>query len=139
MFIFTKGKPTTINILQDRPNKRRNGRVLTNGSINKNGDFKTRVIELKPFGKRTNIWRMDPVKNSQHPAPFPELLANDHIISWSNPGDVVLDPFCGSGTTCKMAKANGRHYIGIDIPDECCEIARRRVAEATRSLFAPER
>jgi len=59
---------------------------------------------------------------------FPESLARDHILSWSNPGDVVLDPFCGSGTTCKMAKLLGRHYIGIDISEEYCDLARQRVA-----------
>jgi site-specific DNA-methyltransferase (adenine-specific) len=69
-------------------------------------------------------------KNS-HPAVFPEQLAQDHILSWSNPGDIVLDPMCGSGTTCKMAKLNGRNYIGIDIAEEYVEMARRRVAEVS--------
>jgi site-specific DNA-methyltransferase (adenine-specific) len=50
-----------------------------------------------------------------HPAPFPERLAKDHILSWSNPGDVVLDPFSGSGTTAKMARETGRHFIGIEV------------------------
>jgi site-specific DNA-methyltransferase (adenine-specific) len=58
---------------------------------------------------------------------FPEELANDHILSWSNEGDIVLDPFVGSGTTCKMAKLNGRRYIGIDVSEEYCEIARERM------------
>ena len=63
----------------------------------------------------------------KHPAIFPEQLAEDHIISWSNEGDLVLDPMCGSGTTCKMTKKNNRHYIGIDIAEEYCEIARKRI------------
>ena len=72
----------------------------------------------------------------QHPAIFPEQLAADHIISWSNPGDIVLDPMCGSGTTCKMALKLGRRFIGIDIAEEYCEIARKRVeAEKERQKF----
>ena len=55
---------------------------------------------------------------SIHNAPFPEQLANDHIISWSNEGDIILDPMCGSGTTCKMAYLNKRNFIGIDISEE---------------------
>src|SRR5699024_12883105 len=65
-----------------------------------------------------------------HPAVFPEKLAEMHIQSWSNPGDIILDPFIGSGTTAKMAALNGRKYIGIDISDEYCEIARRRVSDS---------
>jgi site-specific DNA-methyltransferase (adenine-specific) len=70
----------------------------------------------------------------KHPAMFPEKLANDHIISWSNPGDIVFDPFVGSGTTAKMALLNGRNYIGIDISEEYCEIARKRIAEHTQQI-----
>ena len=69
-----------------------------------------------------------------HPAIFPEKLAEDHIISWSNPGDIILDPFIGSGTTAKMAALNGRKYIGIDISEEYCELARKRVAEAIKRM-----
>jgi site-specific DNA-methyltransferase (adenine-specific) len=88
------------------------------------------VIERKPFGKRSNIWRINPQQKSEHPAPFPEQLARDHILSWSSPGDLVLDPFVGSGTTGKMALATGRSFVGIDISDEYLEIARQRIASA---------
>ena len=89
--------------------------------------------------KRRNVWTYlvgggnttDDKKAYQHPAMFPEQLAADHILSWSNPGDVVLDPFMGSGTTAKMAVLNGRHYIGFDISEEYCRIAEQRVREAT--------
>jgi len=50
----------------------------------------------------------------KHPARFPEQLAKDHILSWSNKEDLILDPLCGSGTTLKMAKLLNRRYIGID-------------------------
>ena len=62
-----------------------------------------------------------------HPAIFPAKLAHDHIISWSNPGDIVLDPFLGSGTTAEQANETGRKYLGIDISDAYCKIARDRV------------
>jgi site-specific DNA-methyltransferase (adenine-specific) len=64
-----------------------------------------------------------------HPAPFPEALARDHILSWSNEGDIVLDPFSGSGTTAKMAKHNGRRFIGIEVNQEYCDIAEKRLAQ----------
>lgn len=65
-----------------------------------------------------------------HPAPFPEQLANDHIISWSNPGDIVFDPFMGSGTTGKMALLNGRNFIGIELDKEYFAIAENRIRQA---------
>lgn len=60
---------------------------------------------------------------------FPEDLAKDHIISWSNEGDIVLDPFSGAGTTAKMARNAGRKYIGIEISPEYCEIANKRMRQ----------
>lgn len=71
-----------------------------------------------------------------HPAPFPEPLARDHILSWSNPGDVVLDPFSGSGTTAKMARETGRHYIGIEVNPEYVEISRKRLAQQVLPMEA---
>lgn len=62
-----------------------------------------------------------------HPAMFSEALSRDHILSWSNPNDLVLDPFLGSGTTAKMAKETGRRFIGIEIAPEYLEIAQRRI------------
>ena len=66
----------------------------------------------------------------KHPAIFPEQLANDHIISWSNEGDIVYDPFMGSGTTAKMAILNNRNWIGSEISKEYCEIANERIQKA---------
>jgi site-specific DNA-methyltransferase (adenine-specific) len=68
-----------------------------------------------------------------HPAIFPEQLAEDHIISWSNPGDIVFDPFMGSGTTGKMAVLNGRNFIGIELDDKYFEIAKRRITDSRRT------
>jgi DNA modification methylase len=139
MFVFSKGKPKTVNLLMDRPNKSKSKKT---GSTYRqpDGSVKHKIPkEIKPFGRRNNIWYYSTgfQKSSkdkiayQHPAIFPEQLANDHIISWSNPGDLVLDPMCGSGTTCKMAKLNDRNFIGIDISEEYCEIARERVKLAS--------
>ena len=64
-----------------------------------------------------------------HPAVFPEKLANDHILSWSNEGDIVLDPFMGSGSTCVAAAMNGRRYIGIELSEEYYSIAKQRLSE----------
>jgi len=145
MFILSKGKPKTFNPIKDKVNKC-SGKTLSGTIRVRDGSTRDKtgngIKKIAKFGQRHNVWAIAPEMSSRnrlHPAPFPETLANDHIISWSNPGDVVLDPFCGSGTTCKMAKVNGRHYVGIDISQEYCEIARRRVAEVTPSLFAPER
>ncbi len=90
-------------------------------------------IQLKRQKLRGNIWEYVVGKNLEdqeakgHPAPFPCELARDHISSWSNEGDLVLDPMCGSGTTCKVAKELGRNYIGIDISHEYCDLARNRI------------
>jgi DNA modification methylase len=143
MFIFAKGKPKSLNFIYDRKNlyigvRGASGRKR-DGSRNTG---KSKVTQ--EYGKRFNVWNY-PIGGGhctndkiayQHPAIFPEQLAADHIISWSNPGDIVLDPMCGSGTTCKMALKLGRRFIGIDIAEEYCEIARKRVeAEKERQKF----
>ena len=87
---------------------------------------------INEFGRRGNVWDIFPCKSKKerlHPAPFPEQLANDHIISWSDEGDIVLDPFMGSGTTAKMAILNKRNYIGFEVSKEYCEIAEERLKE----------
>lgn len=137
MFVLSKGKPKTINLLYDRPNKssgRNTGRLSKRES---NGVLTTKKsITISDFGLRTNIWTYDVGNNKstkdkiafKHPAIFPERLANDHIISWSNENDVILDPFIGSGTTAKIALLNNRKYIGFEISKEYCDIAEKRIA-----------
>jgi len=95
------------------------------------------------YGYRSNIWTYDIgwMKTTtddyayEHPAMFPEALAKDHIISWSNKGDLVLDSFCGSGTTCKMAKYELRKYIGIEASETYMKIAKRRLAQGVMQDF----
>ena len=73
---------------------------------------------------------MSNTERTGHPAQFPEQIANDHILSWSNEGDAVLDCFMGSGTTGKMAVLNNRNFVGIEIDKEYFDIAEKRIAEA---------
>ena len=127
MFILTKGIPKTTNLICDRENKVKSGRVKVNGGLDKTGKGKDRIVERKPFGKRNNIWRFDTQKNSDHPAPFPEQLANDHIISWSNENDLIYDPFMGSGTTGIACKNLNRNFIGIELNEDYYLTAKKRV------------
>jgi len=134
MFIFSKGRPKTFNALKDRLNKQPGKK--------KHGTVRQKDGSLKPissigkkiglYGQRFNVWNINTeVSNSKrcHPAQFPEQLAHDHIISWSNEGDTVLDCFMGSGTTGKMAKQLGRNFIGIELDKEYFEIAKKRIEQ----------
>ncbi len=136
MFVLSKGKPATFNPLKV-PTARHGMELLTHNKL-PDGINKKKLGELKKEKTRTNIWSYavglggttrDKIA-FQHPAVFPEKLAEDHILSWSKPGDLVLDPMCGSGTTGKMALLHGREFIGIDISREYIEIARQRLESA---------
>jgi len=129
MFVFSKGRPKTLNLIRDRKNKRSGVESMAAGGLSVDGVKQERIRkELKAYGKRKNIWKYG-VGGSKidHPAVFPQQLAKDHILSWSNEGDIIFDPMCGSGTTLLMAKQNNRHYIGIDIAEEYVELSRRRL------------
>lgn len=135
MFVFSKSKIKTVNRICDRENKIKYGEAKVNSTIDKDGESKSiRIIKRKEFGVRTNIWSINQQQKSKHPAPFPERLANDHIISWSNPGDTVLDPFMGSGTTGKMALLNGRNFIGIELDEQYFKIAKERIEKVESEL-----
>jgi len=135
MFVFSKGRPKSFNPICDRDNKI-TGKQTTSGGRNKDGvsTYKREII-AKPLGRRFNNWRINQETKQEHPAPFPEKLAEDHILSWSNEGDVILDPMAGSGTTLKMAKKNNRNYIGIEISQEYVDIANKRLQETQVWLF----
>lgn len=137
MFVLSKGRPRVTNIRR-LPCKRAGQRTTSTCRENHSDRQRTSstliVNDTKPAG---NVWVYSGGANAtkdkcafEHPAIFPEKLVEDHILSWSNEGDVVLDPFSGSGTTCKMALLNNRRYIGIDISEEYCELARQRIAKA---------
>ena len=130
MFIFSKGKPKNFNPIIDRKNKKA-GTKTSSTFRSADGSTSSRSVKtINEYGKRFNIWQINEVKNNaygKHVAPFPEKLANDHIISWSNKDDLVYDCFMGSGTTAKMAKINNRNFIGSEISEEYCNIANERL------------
>jgi site-specific DNA-methyltransferase (adenine-specific) len=133
MFVLAKGKPKTFNPLKEKT-VRSGPEMLVH---NKGADgINNKVLKtLKDEKTKTNIWSYAVGLGGttsdriafDHPAVFPEQLALDHILSWTNEGDTVLDPMCGSGTTCKMARKAGRNYIGIDISPEYIKIAKKRL------------
>lgn len=139
MFVFSNGQPKTFNCIKDR--KTTTGGIAASSRMERQPDGTIRRPEREyvraEFVARHNIWDIkagwgqstDEKFAFEHPAIFPEALARDHILSWSNEGDIVLDPFSGSGTTAKMAKHNGRRYIGIEVNAEYCEIAEKRLAQ----------
>jgi len=130
-FVFSSGRPCSANLLKDRPNAKAGVTHKTGGRKNADGRLHDkRVVTVAPLGLRSNVWDVSVGgHHNPHPAAMPEVLARDQILSWSNPGDVVLDPFSGSGTTAKMARETGRRFIGIEVNPEYVEISRKRLAQ----------
>ena len=142
MHVFSKGKPKSINLLTElsrNAGRTNNGQRDEGGKTRDDGVRKRVTVITKQLKARTNVWSYNTGAHAatdnhafDHPAIFPEKLAEDHILSWSNEGDIVLDPFCGSGTTLKMAAANDRQWIGIDISEDYLKIAEKRAGLATK-------
>lgn len=137
--VLSKGWPRSVTILADRPNKTA-GKVSKGIRRSRDGDL---VKDHKgkpapPFGKRGNVWEYvvgggNTTRDSYafgHPALMAEKMAQDHILSWSRPNDIVFDPMCGSATTCKMALLNHRRYLGVEIHEPYFDIAVRRLRDA---------
>jgi DNA modification methylase len=138
MFVLLKGKkPNTVNIIKDKENRWAGVSNFGKRSVRtKEGEIKKMEnFTVANFGSRYNVWYINngsgwTTKDKyayDHPAMFPESLAEDHILSWSKEGDVVFDPMCGSGTTPKMAKLNNRNFIGFDINQEYVNISNKRI------------
>jgi DNA modification methylase len=125
MFIFTKGICTHGEIKCYPPT----GKIGKTTRRQKDGSIKKGTYNIGG-GKLPNIWQYAGETKQNHPAPFPEKLATDHILSWSNEGDTVLDPFLGSGTTGEMAKTLNRNFIGIELDAGYFEIAKERIKNA---------
>jgi site-specific DNA-methyltransferase (adenine-specific) len=136
MFVFSKGRPKSINLIRDLENGNfGKGSGIHQGRRKKDGTIKIEVRKApSEYSKRNNHWYIPPQKG-EHPAVFPEKLAEDHILSWSNENDIILDPMCGSGTTCVAAKMLKRDFIGIEISEKYCAIARERLSHVTKTLF----
>ena len=139
MFVISKGKPKTFNpktteiaYPRERSLRMRNGDKREKKSAQKSGE--KRIVE-NVFTYKCGGGHIDTDGLAHlHPAPFSENLAMDHVQSWSNAGDIVLDPFAGSGTTLKVAKELGRHYIGIEINKDYLPIIERRLAQELLSF-----
>lgn len=140
MFVWAKGRPKTFNPLMV-PSLTAGTKRNRGGSKAQEATYAERQRDerttVNPTKQHPNIFYYDVGKNekTEHNAPFPEALARDHIISWSNEGDTVLDPFLGSGTTGKMAILEGRKFIGIEKDDKYFEIARERIENHVVTLL----
>ena len=143
MFILSKGKPKTTNLLKDRLNKIAGEKITSTTFRNKDGQLfegtgSKNNRRIKKWGVRFNIWSYETgfrksAKNPiahKHPAIFPLQLAKDHILSWSNPNDTVLDCFMGSGTTGVACLQTNRNFIGIEKVEKYYDIAKQRINEA---------
>ncbi|GEM_PF-392627 len=138
MFIFSKGKPKTINLITDKKNRWSGTTNFGQKTDRDKNDELVPVKKFKPipeYSPRTNIWKYvtgngysteDKIAH-QHPAIFPEQLASDHILSWTNEGDIVYDCFAGSGTTLKMAKVHDRLFIGSEVVTKYFELINKRL------------
>ena len=134
MFILCKGKPKTIHLQKYQKTSYYRSVSIhrkRDGSFIRDGHYSSNTVLWKNIWKYTvGLYHSTHDKFAfTHPAIFPEQLASDHIKSWSNKGDLILDPFCGSGTTLKMAKLLGRDYIGIDVSQKYCDMSKQRVSQ----------
>jgi site-specific DNA-methyltransferase (adenine-specific) len=137
MFVMSKGAPKTVNLITDVKNITA-GRTRIKTLRDESGEFETARRQAKRTGElsvRQNVWLYSMGFNNaydeeylkSHPAVMPEKLAHDHIVSWSNEGDIVYDPFMGSGTVAKMALLADRRFVGSEISGEYCDLANRRI------------
>lgn len=143
VYVFSNGRPRHVHVLRDKKNKRAG--EIKDARLERRGDLPERVARetaIAPYGYRSNVWvqNVGGVHTSTekftraHPARMTEGLAEDLIVSYSKPGDLVFDPMCGSGTTCKMAFLNHRRYLGMEMNAEYVAMARRRMRIAERTL-----
>lgn len=136
MFVLSKGSPKTFNPIMEKKNWKDN---RTNKAMRreKDGSYDMGFMSKTEDKIISNVWLIQAGHGKgtadtyafKHPATFPEKLAARHIVSWSNEGDTILDPFNGSGTTTKMAHKLKRKYIGIEISQEYCNIAEKRLLQ----------
>jgi DNA modification methylase len=138
-FVLSKGVPKTFNaIVEPRRNKWNDKREVRMRPItrNKAGVFVEKEVRVSDQVRLQNVWSYvvsggsvsEEMFAHEHPAIFPESLCRDHVVSWSNEGDVVYDPFMGSGTTAKVARGLKRGYLGSEISSEYCQLSARRLA-----------
>ena len=138
MLVVSKGKPKTVNRQRD---SQMGGCGRGGSRRTKDGTRRQNWGGQEPADDkaRDNVWEYltgtaSGEGSTGHPAPFPFDLARDHVATWSNPGELVLDPFVGSGTTAKAAKKLGRQFIGLEVNPEYCAIAEQRIAQGVLEL-----
>ena len=135
MFVLSKGRPKSFNPLKDRKNKHVGKVIQKTKRLACGGTKRGKSYISSEYGQRFNIWEVDPQRQrgeNKHPAPFPLQIAHDHVVSWSNEGDTVLDPFLGSGTTGVACVNTGRDFIGIELDETYFGIAQDRIKEAQK-------
>lgn len=136
MFVFSKGKPKTFHPLKEEckfAGTDKKARTFRHTGTNLGKTHKAGAVKKQKI--KGNVWFYPTGYNKttqdkiafKHPAIFPEQLAEDHILSWSNELDIVLDPFVGSGTTGKMAITHNRRFIGVDLSKEYLNLANKRI------------
>jgi len=143
MFVFSNGSPKTFNPIKEKCSQF--GKKLS-------GNHRHDLNKLEPIHGLGNKTKQTKIKNNfwkyytgfnkstkdkiafDHPAIFPELLAHDHIYSWTNENEIVLDCFSGSGTTAKQCERLKRRWIGIEIEEKYCEIAAKRIEAERKQL-----
>ena len=121
MFVLSKGTPKTFNPLKEKT--ARSGPEMLVSNKKADGINRKVMANLKTEKTRTNIWEyavgLGGTTNDRfafkHPAMFPEKLAEDHVLTWSNKGDLVFDPMCGAGTALKMAKNTEENTSGLTL------------------------
>jgi DNA modification methylase len=133
-FVLSKGRPKTVNLLRDKVNISAGQDKSGVGRRDANGEHKIEKRAISSELSRRNNWWLIVPEIGEHPAVFPEKLTSGHVQTWCNPGDVVLDPFAGSGTTLKAAKELNRHWLGIEINPAYVEICHKRLAQDVLNL-----
>lgn len=134
MFVLSKGVPKCCNYIMEECKSM--GKKMGKNAFKNSGEGKrlTKDVVVNYKKIKNNVWTYSVSQFKGHPAAFPEKLARDHILSWSNEGDVVMDPFIGSGTTAKMCIETNRAYIGFEISEQYCKIAEERINQIRMTI-----
>ncbi len=136
MFVFSKGKPKCCNYIKEKC-KHAGKRAVSyqrseNDKLRYDRKEKNKKHIVNDYKIKCNVWEYASCSVKGHPAPFPEQLAKEHIISWSNECDTILDCFMGSGTTGIACVNTGRKFIGIELDQGYFDIAKERIEKSIR-------
>jgi DNA modification methylase len=141
MFCFSKGRPKTFNPIKipckyaGHGTDKRTFYQTAEDIVPQKGHKQCAVSEDKIAPNIFSYHVGGKKEFKGHPAIFPEKLVEDQLLTWSLPSDIILDPFCGSGTTCAVAKRHNRNYIGIEISEEFCNLSESRVSSESTIII----